>query len=51
MQRTLAALQRFGTRPHGALGKIALSHSRQALEVVVAGVAEVGGAEAEVDSH
>ena len=51
VQWTFRALEGLCTWPDGALGQLALGHAGQALEVVMAGVAEVGGAEAEVDCH
>lgn len=51
VQWALCTLERLSTRPDGALGKIALCHARQTLEVVVAGIAEVCRTKAEVDGH
>ena len=51
MQGTLRPLQGLGTGPHGTLGQLRLHNAGQTLEVVVAGVAEVGGAETEVDGN
>ena len=51
MQWALCPLQWLGTRPNGTLGELGLRHARQALEVVVARIAEVGSTEAEVDSY
>ena len=51
MQRALCPLQGLGTRANGTLGQLRLGHACQSLEVIVTGVAEVGGAKAEVDSH
>ena len=51
MQGALCPLQGLGTRPHGTLGEIRLDEASQALEVVMARVAEVGGPKAEIDGH
>ena len=51
MQGTLCPLQRLGTGPHWTLGQLRLHNAGQPLEVVMTGVAEVGGAETEIDSH
>ena len=51
MEGTLGPLQWLGTRPHGTLGELGLADAGQTLEVVVARIAEVGGAKAEIDSH
>ena len=51
MQWALCSLERFGTWTNGTLGQLRLGHACQTLEVVMARVAEVGGAKAKVDSH
>ena len=51
MERTLCALQWLGSRSYGTLGELRLGRAGDSLEIVVAGVAEVGRAEAEVDGH
>lgn len=51
VQRALRSLKGLCTRPNRALGQLALGQAGQPLEVVVAGVAKVGGAETEVDGH
>ena len=51
MQGTLCALQRLATRTDGTLRQLRFGGAGDPLEDVVAGIAEVGGAEAEVDSH
>ena len=51
VQGALCPLQGLGTGSHRALGQLGLGNAGQALEVVMAGVAEVGGAKAEVDGH
>ncbi len=51
VQWALGPLKRLGTWTHGTLRKVALRHASQPLEVVVARVTEVGGAETVVDGH
>ena len=51
MEGALCPLQGLGTGSHGALGELGLGNAGEALEVVMAGIAEVGGTKAEVDSH
>ncbi len=51
VQRALLALQLLALWSDGALRQIRLGQVGHALEVVVAGVAEVCGAEAEEDGH
>ena len=50
MQRTLCSFQWFGAGADRALGELGLGHAGEALEVVVARIAEVGRPKAEVDS-
>ena len=51
MKWTLRAFQRFSSGTDGTLGQLRLGRAGDTLEVVVARVAEVGRAEAEVDGH
>ena len=51
VEGTLHALQWLGSGTHWALRQLRLGRAGDSLEVVVAGVAEMGGPEAEVDSH
>jgi len=51
VQGALLPRQLDGLGANRALGQLGLGHVRDPLEVVVAGVAEVGGAEAEEDGH
>lgn len=51
VQGALGPLQGLGTWSHRALREVCLHKASQALEVVMAGVAEVGGPKAEIDGH
>ena len=51
VQRALCPLQGLGPRSNWTLGQLGLGCACDTLEIVVAGVAEVGRAEAEVDGH
>lgn len=51
MERTLCAFQWLGSWSDGTLGELRLGRAGDPLEIVVAGIAEVGRAEAEVDGH
>ena len=51
VQRAVCSLEGFGTRTNRTLRQLCLGHARQTLEVVMARVAEMGGAKAKVDSH
>merc|ERR1719510_2515612 len=50
MQGTLLDIQRDGLGSHGTLGELGLGNVCNSLEVIVTGVTEVSGAEAEEDS-
>lgn len=51
MQGAFCALQGFCPGAHGTLGELRFRGAGDTLEIIVAGVAEVSGTKAEVDSH
>lgn len=51
MKGTLVAQQLFGLGPGGALGQLDLGYVGQALKVIVARIAKVGGAKAKEHRH